>query len=448
MRKALFFSLVLIVSGILIPLFSVHADFLSPDERARLEAQYAELQKEIAEWQKVLDDTQAKKNSLQGDVTALNAQIKKAQAEIKQRTISITGLTAEINARSKTIKTLDQRVARGQESLAAMLRTVRETDDSSIAEVLLSSHTVSDFFTDADALLSIEGKLSDLFGQLHGAKTQAQSERDTLAKKQDAELDARHDVEVKKKAVSQSEAEKQALLTITKNQEQQYQKVLADRQQQAAKIRAALFPLRDTQGIAFGTALDYAATASQKTGVRAAFILAILSQESDLGKNVGSCFVSNLSTGDGVGKNSGTSFSGVMKAPRDTAPFQQITAALGLVWSTTPVSCPVSGGYGGAMGPSQFIPSTWVLYQSRLSKALGVSTPNPWDAKDAIMATALYMSDLGASGGSYSAERNAACKYYSGRSCDSKKPANTGYGDSVMAKTDAFQDNIDFLKGV
>lgn len=446
--KTWLFALLLVVSGIFVPFFSAHADFLSPDERARLEAQYAELQKEIAQWQKILDDTQAKKNSLQGDVTSLNAQINKAQAEIKQRTISITSLTAEINARSKTIQKLDDRIERGQASLAAMLRTARAIDDASLTEILLSSHSVSDFFADMDALLVIEGRLGDLFNQIQGAKSKAETERQTLSEKQNAELDARHEVEVKQKAVSQSEAEKKALLAITKNQEQAYQKVLADRQQQAAKIRAALFPLRDTQGIAFGTALDYAATASDKTGVRAAFILAILSQESDLGKNVGSCFVSNLSTGDGVGKNTGKFFSGVMKAPRDTTPFEQITSALGLEWATTPVSCPVSGGYGGAMGPSQFIPSTWVLYQPRLGRALGVATPNPWDAKDAIMATALYMSDLGASGGSYSAERNAACKYYSGRSCDSKKPVNTGYGDSVMGKADSFQQNIDFLKGV
>ena len=100
------------------------------------------------------------------------------------------------------------------------------------------------------------------------------------------------------------------------------------------------------------------------------------------------------------------------------------------------------------MGPSQFIPSTWVLYESRLASALGVSTPNPWDAKHAITATGLYMKDIGAAGGTYSAERNAACRYYSGRACDTRKPTNYTYGDSVIKKAEAFQENIDFLKGL
>ena len=100
------------------------------------------------------------------------------------------------------------------------------------------------------------------------------------------------------------------------------------------------------------------------------------------------------------------------------------------------------------MGPSQFIPSTWQLYESKLRTALSVSTPNPWDAHHAIMATALYLKDLGAAGGTYTAERNAACRYYSGRSCDNRTPVNTPYGESVIKKAETFQDNIDFLKGV
>ena len=100
------------------------------------------------------------------------------------------------------------------------------------------------------------------------------------------------------------------------------------------------------------------------------------------------------------------------------------------------------------MGPSQFIPSTWVLYEKRLKSTLGVSIPNPWDAKHAIMATALFLEDLGADKGTYTGERNAACRYYSGRSCDARAPINYTYGNSVVAKADDFQSNIDFLKGI
>ena len=52
------------------------------------------------------------------------------------------------------------------------------------------------------------------------------------------------------------------------------------------------------------------------------------------------------------------------------------------------------------MGPAQFIASTWVLFQDRITAALGLSTtPNPWNPQDAFMASSLYLSDLGAGAG-------------------------------------------------
>jgi membrane-bound lytic murein transglycosylase B len=104
------------------------------------------------------------------------------------------------------------------------------------------------------------------------------------------------------------------------------------------------------------------------------------------------------------------------------------------------VSCPIAGvaGYGGAMGPAQFIPSTWKLFSSRLSAALG-HYPNPWSPEDAFMASSMYLTDLGAVGESVSAQNKAACKYYGsgGSTCS--------YGNSVQRLKAKIQANIDLL---
>ena len=110
----------------------------------------------------------------------------------------------------------------------------------------------------------------------------------------------------------------------------------------------------------------------------------------------------------------------------------------------TKVSCPIDGvpGYGGAMGPAQFIPSTWNLIESKIASALGKTTPDPWDPADAIMASAILLADLGANTGDYTNERTAACKYYSGKTCyTSKGRANVGlsYGTKVMSRASNIQ---------
>lgn len=430
------------------------AEFLTEADKARLQEEYNKIQAEIAEWQKILDETREKKNTLQGDVTSLNALIKKAEAEIRQRNISVSQITDDIAAKTELIGTYEERLLRGREALAEMLRYQHEADERSLAELVLSADTFSSFYGDLESIAVVRRDLQKLFDEVRTVKAATEEEKEALARKKEQEINERYEVELTKRQIAQNEAEKKKLLDITKDQEKSYSTVLAERQRRAEQIRSALFPLRDTEGISFGDALEYANRASQATGVRAALILAILSQESDLGKNVGSCYVTNLTTGDGIGKNTGRVFQQVMKAPRDTEPFERITTALGLLWGATPVSCPLGQtytagrGFGGAMGPSQFIPSTWTLYEARLASALGVNQANPWDAGHAIMATALFMKDLGAAGGTYTAERNAACRYYSGRACDNRSPTNYTYGDSVIKKAETFQDNIDFLKGV
>ncbi len=63
------------------------------------------------------------------------------------------------------------------------------------------------------------------------------------------------------------------------------------------------------------------------------------------------------------------------------------------------------------------------------------------------MASGIYLSELGAGGGTYTTERTAALKYYAGGNWAA--PANAFYGDGVMAKAKSIQENmIDPLQGL
>ena len=130
----------------------------------------------------------------------------------------------------------------------------------------------------------------------------------------------------------------------------------------------------------------------------------------------------------------------------DHASYREITSNLGLEPSSMPLSCPWMNGWGGAMGPSQFIPTTWLSYVPRLHKILG-EYPNPWNPEHAFMASSIYLTDLGADAQTYSAEQKAALKYYAGSNW--WKEQNAFYGKQVMAKAANIQENmIDPLKGL
>jgi membrane-bound lytic murein transglycosylase B len=90
------------------------------------------------------------------------------------------------------------------------------------------------------------------------------------------------------------------------------------------------------------------------------------------------------------------------------------------------------------MGPAQFIATTWTLFEDRLKKSLGHES-NPWQPEDAFMASAMYLTDLGAVGTSVSSQNKAACKYYGtgGTTCS--------YSKSVQKFKAEIQKSIDLL---
>jgi membrane-bound lytic murein transglycosylase B len=405
---------------------------------------------EKAQIEQNLNTQKQQSAGIQTDVNAINAINNRLKSSIKARTTVINKLGTDINQKVAKIETLSEKMDKEKSSLSQLIIKTNMLDNTPLISVVLSDKTLSDFYKDFDTFAAVQEGIKGSLDMIRGVKTETESEKAKLKEKQDAEIDVKFELEQNKKQVEKNEAEKKKLLSLSKQKESEYQKLVAERAAKSAQIRAKLFSLRDTAAIPFGDALDYANAASKKTGVRPAFLLAILTQESNLGANQGSCYLTDPATGAGIGSKSGTFFANVMKPTRDVQPFLAITASVGRDYLKTLVSCPIAGGgYGGAMGPSQFIPSTWNIFKNRVATALGIDSADPWNPRDAFMASGIYLGDLGASTGTFTSEKNAACKYYSGRSCDNKKPANSFYGTSVMAKANDIQTNmIDPLKAI
>ncbi len=445
MSARVLFSLLFVMSLVAVAPAIIYAQSLdaTAQRRQELQRQLDAVESQIAATNTVINKLQGEGASLQRDISILDGEIKKAKLQVQATEIAIRALDQNITVHSKTINTLTGQLANQRGALAEVIRNTREFDDYSLIEVAFSAEDVSDFFGDLDAYASINDALDKSFDRLTTTRASTEAEKEGLESQKSQQEKLKRLKVTEQQKVQQQEAAKQKLLAQTKGQEAAYQAVKQMHERTAAQIRAELFALAGGGGaIPFGTAVDHAKIASRITGVRPALILAILSQESDLGKNVGQCLVTDLTTGDGKGKNTGTPFLGVMKVPRDTVPFERIVTSLGRDWKSTAVSCPQPGGYGGAMGPTQFIPSTWALYEARIKSSLGVAATDPWNSLHAITATGLYLADVGAAGGSTQAEHTAAAKYYAGGNW---AVAGQAYANSVMSKAAAFQRDIDTL---
>lgn len=439
------------VSGLLLlvttVLFAAVAYAETDEQRkARLEAELARIEAEIQQQQVLLDVKSEERKSLERDVSILRAQISKAELAIRQRNLSIEKIVDDIQDRESAVEALDEKLRREKASLGQLIRKTNEIDELSFAEMILGNDDLSTIFSDLDTFEVVKVSLSNSFELIADTRTAIENQKEILLEKRSEEEELRQIQVLEKQKVESRKQQTDEILTVTKGEEAVYQEIIKEKEQSAAEIRSALFSLRDTAAIPFGDAYDFAKEASAKTGVRPALILGILKQETNLGENVGQCLLTNSpNKGDGKGANTGRPFDQVMKGSRDVDPFMEITAELGLDPYSQVVSCPPGYGFGGAMGPSQFIPSTWMLYKDRLARTTGENPPNPWNPRTAIFATGLLMADNGADKGTRAAERLAALRYFAGW-VNATKPAYAFYGDSVMELADEMQRQIDILE--
>lgn len=419
----------------------------SADCRAQLEQCAAYYDAQSSEIAKDITKTTAQKNTLRNQITLLKKKITGLEYQITQGTLMVKDLNLQINDTQTSINKTNVKIEDSQAQIAAILRTIYQEDQKPSIAILLDGN-LTDYFSNIAYLEKLSASVSDLLEStqnlavyLASQKTKMDTEKGSLQKTIQTQT-------LQKQQNEQNKKQQDGYLKLT---EAQYQQQLQDKavaDKKAAGIRSRIFDLLGVSNApTFGQAYDIAKYVSGLTGVRAAFLMAVLTQESNLGKNVGQCYLKNTKNGDGVKIKTGVFSPKTMSPTRDVPVFltliDEINEGKGLARDAlaTPVSCVVyyNGkpyGWGGAMGPAQFIPSTWVNggYGKKVSAITG-KVADPWDIRDAFLANGLYLKALGG----VSNEFNAAMKYYCGGSCSSY---DKFYGNSVVSIANQYEADI------
>jgi len=423
---------------------------LEPTEcRKLLETCEDYYQKQSNEIEKDINKTEEEKKTLENKISSLKKKIQNLDYQIRQSNLIIKDLGFQIKDTEDSIENTSLKIEDSRRKLVNILRNIHEEDQKSFIEILISGDSISNFFDNLACLERLSSKSKELLQNIKLLKINLENQKESLdQEKQDLENIVEIQT-VQKQQSSQSKKEQEYYLELT---EQEYQKYLSEKQevdQKAAEIRARIFELIGVpQAPTFGEAYEIAKYVESITGVRPAFLLAVLTQESNIGRNVGQCYLKNTETGAGEIIKTGVAVSGVMKPTRDIQPFLTITKELGRDPFLTPVSCPMSYGWGGAMGPAQFIPSTWMIYRDKLKDIMG-KPADPWNIKDSFLAAALYLANYGAAKQTSEGEFNAALSYFAGPSWYNSKYSSVykrDYGYPVMAIAKAYESDIAKIK--
>lgn len=392
--------------------------------RAQLESQIKKLEAEAALLDKQLKKVSEQKRTLSREISKLEVEIKQRQIAIRRINLAIQQTALEIENKENNIAELTKRIGSSQKSLSASIRLLSRYDDDNLLAILLKNNTLSEFFATLNNLQDLQRSIKNSLTKSKQARQQLVEEKKKLEENKREQEQLKAIQEVERRLFAQKKREKDELLRVTKGKESTYQKLLADKRRNITALRTQLFYLEKT-GITAEDAVKFAELAASRTGIRTAFLLALL--EVETGKRFANGTISvgtNLGTGNWKDdmylcyKRLAKYYSNNkynIRAEREKEAFFSITQKLGLDPNKMPVSKePPYIGCGGAMGPAQFLPSTWLLFEKRVAKLTGHNPPNPWDVEDAFTAAAIFLADAGASSKTTNGEIRAAKTYISG----------------------------------
>jgi len=409
------------------------------------EEKNSQLEKEIGK-------TAQEKKTQASQIANLQKKIKTLENQITQSNLIIKDLEIQISNTQSSINKTTNQIEDSRARLSNLLRLRYEQDQRSLIEIFLAEKQFSDFFSNLVVLDNLNSQVQNFLTSIKNLKIDLESQKSNMdSEKKDLEnVVVMQTLQKKDNAKKKSEVE--YLLTLTEKEYQKYLQEQEDTKDKVSKIGSLLFELLEVPegGISVEDAIAVAKEVGNLTGIRPAFSLAVLWQETRIGKVLGGCFLKDTATGEGIYIKSGN------KAPRTMKPGRDIPLFLALVDKlqkvgflktdvyNTPVSCCMIKdgsyfGWGGAMGPAQFIPSTWALYEELIEQKSGKSPASPWNIRDAFLANALLLKDNGAKYNDSTTEMRAALRYFG---CTTSW-CQAYYGRPVMTVAACFQQYID-----
>ncbi|MDO8566952.1 MAG: peptidoglycan DD-metalloendopeptidase family protein [bacterium] len=188
------------------------------------------LQNEIASFQRELNGLGAKKDTLQSAISSLTLSQQKLANEIKITQNKISSANLTIQELSLSIGDKETTIAEDQLAIAKALRRVAENEEIPLVVKLISSDSLRDAWQRADAAIQFNRALANDINDLRTVRTKLSDNRDDVSATKTSLVALKNDLALQKRSVDTNKTTQQQLLLETKNQEVNYQKLIAQKQ--------------------------------------------------------------------------------------------------------------------------------------------------------------------------------------------------------------------------
>ncbi|MCI0619646.1 peptidoglycan DD-metalloendopeptidase family protein [Candidatus Wolfebacteria bacterium] len=212
--------------------------------------QIGELEKDITTYQNQLTEIGEEKRTLEGEIQTLDISRKKVETDIAvtERKIDAAGLTIE--ELNLEIQAKEENMRLNTDTIGETIRRINEAESQSLAETILAHDSLSDAWGDVDTLQQFQSLLTSDLRELTDLKQELEAAREDLLI-QHAELsNFKSDLSGQRQVIVANKEEKDQLLTATKNEESNYQALLAEKLRQREQFARELQAIEEQIRIA------------------------------------------------------------------------------------------------------------------------------------------------------------------------------------------------------
>lgn len=200
-----------------------------------------ELNKEIQQYQELTDKTSQEAKTLQSRIKQLENNARSIDLEIKRIRERVEVANLDIKKLGFNISESEGKVEQMRKVLAESIKNIHQMDDTNIIQTILNNRNFSSTLEELNAQISYTNSLKQYVDLTKKHRTELQTVKSSQESRK-AELE-KLQVELagKKEAVVQTKSEQDSILKVTKNQEQEYQKLLKEKQAAKTAFEKDLF---------------------------------------------------------------------------------------------------------------------------------------------------------------------------------------------------------------
>ncbi len=217
--------------------------FSYADELERLQQDIAErgtrlqeIEAEIAKYQEELKEVGAEKTTLQKAINQLAVERKKVQAEIARTENLIEATDLEISKLLLEIERTEQEIAANESAIAQIIRRQYQEGSDSLVETFLTNERLSEFWSTLEAQESIQSSITEKVLALAELQHTLKAKRTENTERRSDLLSLKVEYAGQNSVLANNQEERNKLLEVTKNEERNYQQLLAQQQQAREQI--------------------------------------------------------------------------------------------------------------------------------------------------------------------------------------------------------------------